>query len=275
MPQFAPSLALATAATLHGDLARYEMKYLVDVALLPELRAFVQLFCHPDPHARGDPPGYEVTTLQFDTAFGALHLMKEHKALNRFKLRARVYGAEEVSPLFLEIKRKNGDAIIKSRASIARRRGTLHEIVAGDRVPAGLDPRDRMAFLEFVRLVQQLDARPVMRVRYRRESFLSDNDGYGRVTFDTALRYMPTSEWRVTPEGGRWRRMDTALATQRPFPAFILELKSTWNQPTWMAELVERFNLTRCDFCKYSTAMRLESLHRGFSYSDASENTTY
>ncbi|MEZ5300589.1 MAG: hypothetical protein R3F11_08010 [Verrucomicrobiales bacterium] len=45
--------------------------------------------------------------------------------------------------------------------------------------------------------------------------------------------------------------------------------------PKWMLELVERFNLQTTGFCKYATAWRLETLFRGFEYTDQSENTTY
>lgn len=273
-----PLLSQLLPGALHAeaaDIARYEMKYLVDVALLPELREFVQIFCEPDEHCMGTPPEYEVTTLQFDTLFGNLCRMKEDKALNRFKLRARAYGPPRSSPLFLEIKRKIGDTVIKSRATIAPGWECVRDIINGGRVPAGLAGKSKPAFYEFIRLFRQIDAQPVMRVRYNRESWMSVNDGYARVTFDRALRYMPTRGWDVLPDDGRWRVMDSATATGRGYPGFILELKSTGQMPTWMDELIKRFNLVRCDFCKYATAMRLESLYRGFSYSDASENTTY
>ena len=90
------------------------------------------------------------------------------------------------------------------------------------------------------------------------------------MTFDRFLRYQPTRDWSL-PGDGHWRAMDTATATGRDYPSFILELKCTSDQPAWMAELIERFNLVRTDFCKYATATRLELLMQGHAYSDASE----
>ena len=60
-------------------------------------------------------------------------------------------------------------------------------------------------------------------------------------------------------------------------PECILEsaMKAMKDSPKWMLELVERFNLTTTGFCKYATAWRLETIQRGFQYSDQSENTTY
>jgi len=252
------------------------MKYLVDVSLLTDIRDFVSLFCHEDPHTEGDPPEYTVTTLQFDNVFGDLNLMKENKALNRFKLRARAYGDRDLpaAPLSLEIKRRLNDVIVKSRATVKPGWSSLEEILFGNRMPDFLRDPDRLAFHEFMRLYQEIDAHPVMLVRYRRESWISDNDGYARVTFDREMRYHPQNRFDLDPVDS-WRTMDSLTAVQRPYPAFVLEIKSTGHLPTWMAELIERFNLVRCDFCKYATAMRLESLYRGHSYSDASENTTY
>jgi hypothetical protein len=119
-----------------------------------------------------------------------------------------------------------------------------------------------------------MNARPVLRIRYDRESFISENDGYARVTFDRRLRYQPARDWRL-PGDGHWRSMDTSTAVGRDYPSFILELKCTADQPAWMAELMERFNLVRTDFCKFATATRLELLNRGIMFSDASENCTY
>lgn len=75
--------------------------------------------------------------------------------------------------------------------------------------------------------------------------------------------------------GVRWRCMDSATAFNRPYSAVILELKTYRDAPSWMSRLTERFSLERVGFCKYSTAMRLESLFQGAMYSEGSENCTY
>jgi len=65
--------------------------------------------------------------------------------------------------------------------------------------------------------------------------------------------------------------MDSSVALNRAFSGVILELKTYSDAPQWMSELTERFSLSRTGFCKYSTAMRLESLFYGSTYSDASD----
>lgn len=255
-------------------LARYEMKYVVDVRLKDAIRDFVRLFCRPDSNTDPQTGEYTVSTLFFDNYRRDCYLWNESKSVNRFKLRARCYGTSENSPLFLEVKRRIGEVVDKSRATIRRGWNNIEDIVTGPRMPSGLVPDHRTAFSEFERAFRMMDARPVLRLRYERESYMSENDAYGRVTFDRHLRYQPARDWTL-PGEGHWRSMDTSTATGRDYPAFILELKCTGDQPAWMAELMERFNLVRTDFCKFSTATRLELLNRGFAFSMASENCTY
>lgn len=255
-----------------NSVARYEMKYLVDVRLREPIQQFVSLFCEADPFSRSTPPTYSVVTLQFDSPWGGLYLGKDDKAMNRFKLRARTYGSDGKAPLFLEIKRKLGDVVVKSRAVFDNGWGDLEGLILGDRMSPLLRHGSDMAFLEFRRLIQELGAAPVLRLRYDRESYVSGNDLYARVTFDSAMEYHPQRAWTLDGRETAWKKMDTGTAMNRSFPTFVLELKTTDQMPSWMAELIERFNLTRTDFCKYATAVRLESLHKGFMYTDASEN---
>ena len=69
--------------------------------------------------------------------------------------------------------------------------------------------------------------------------------------------------------------MDSETALNRNFSGVVLELKTFSDAPLWMVELTERFDLVRIGFCKYFTAVRLDSLFCGGVYSDASENCTY
>jgi hypothetical protein len=101
-----------------GDLTRYELKYLLHPAQVPLVRAFIAGWCKPDANAKGDPPSYINTTLLFDTPDRACYRARCTNALSRFKLRARVYATDGSSPVILEIKRKLGHNIIKSRAKI-------------------------------------------------------------------------------------------------------------------------------------------------------------
>ncbi len=258
-----------------SELERHEAKYIVEPRLIPQIREFIRPFCVPDPNADGDPPEYHITTLQLDSFTLALHRAKDLEAVNRFKLRCRTYGLEGTSPVFLEIKRKIKGIIVKSRVVIPREYwgpGLFQR-----EFPSDLPFRsrhERFNFIEFRRLMHVLDARPVMLIRYTRESYMGRNDTYARITFDRRLCYCPAQGWALPPQGVRWRPMDSSMALRRPYSGFILELKAYRDAPEWMVEMTERFNLVRTGFCKYSTAMRLESLYSGAEYSEGAENCT-
>lgn len=259
----------------NAELERYEAKYVLHPSLVPEIREFLRPFCKPDPNAGGDPPEYVITTLQLDSATLALHLAKERESSNRFKLRCRTYGLDGKAPVFLEIKRKIKGVIVKSRVMIPREHwGPALFGHSPPEIPFR-SRHDRANFGEFRRLMQILDARPVMNIRYHRESYLGAIDDYARVTFDRRMCYCPARGWDVPPMGVRWRGMDSATVFNRSYSPVILELKTYRNAPTWMSDLTERFGLERSGFCKYSTAMRVESLYQGAMYSDGSENCTY
>jgi len=256
-------------------LERYELKYIVHPSQLADIRDFIRPFTVSDPNASIDPPEYEVITLQLDSPWLALYKAKEHDALNRFKLRIRTYVTDETSPVFLEIKRKIKGIIVKSRARIPLDAWS-RAVETRPRDPLGIRlTAEGTNYLQFLRLVQELGARPVMRIRYLRESYLGRNDQYARLTIDRRLQYQPTRSWDMEDFDGRWWSMDTAFAQRRPWSGVILELKTFLDAPLWMVDLTERFDLERVGFCKYFTAMRLESLYGGAMYSDASENCIY
>ncbi len=261
-------------------IERFEQKFVLHPRLIAPVREFIRPFCIPDPNGRGEIPEYIVTTLQLDTPMMDLALAKERKAFTRFKLRIRTYGvdAPPKAPIFLEIKRKVGAVIIKSRAKMTR--ATYHErsVTHPETATMLKSPKDNAVQLEFCRIVNEISARPKMLIRYIRESYFGANDDYARVTFDRRVSYRPTRSWLLpgpeVAEWKYWRPMDVQEAFRRNYAGYIFELKSMRDTPTWMLETIERFNLTNTGFCKYATAWRLESLMRGFEYTLEGQNTT-
>ena len=262
-------------------IERFEQKYIIHPNLVPKIREFIKPFCIADPNGKGKIPEYSVTTLQLDTPTMDLALAKERKTYARFKLRIRTYGKGGSAPVFLELKRKIGGVIIKSRAKM-----TMEQYKGdNDGLPIVLNPEqcellnnpvDNHYFLEFARIARRVEARPKMLIRYIRESYFGANDDYARLTFDRRITYRPTRNWTIPgiEDSKGWRPMDSQVGLNRPFAGYVFELKAMRDAPRWMLELVERFNLTTTGFCKYATAWRLETLFRGFAYDSASQNTT-
>jgi hypothetical protein len=247
------------------QLDRHEAKYVIPAWKIPDIREFVRPFCEPDRYSHGDPPRYTVTTLQLDSPHFSLHYAKSHEALNRFKLRVRTYGRPGKNPVFLEVKRKIRSTIVKSRARVPFERWS-EDLVRNKRVTLDFHSyQEETAFLDFIRLVREIDARPVVLVRYEREAYVSKLDHYARVSFDTRLTYQPTESWTSWGEGGRWIPLDTNLVQNKNhnFSGAVLEIKTLSDTPQWMIDLVMNFDLARVGHCKYSNAVWQESFFRG------------
>ncbi len=262
-------------------IERFEQKYIIHPRLVPKIREYIKPFCIPDPNGRGKIPEYTVTTLQLDTPAMDLALAKERKTFARFKLRIRTYGKGGSAPVFLELKRKVGGVIIKSRAKMRMDQYNGDNdgrpiVLFPEECPLLASPVDNHYFLEYSRVARAVGAHPRMLIRYIRESYFGANDDYARLTFDRRICYRPTKSWTLPgiEDTTGWRAMDTQTGLNRPFAGYIFELKAMRDAPKWMLELVERFNLTTTGFCKYATAVRLESVFRGVHYDAASQNVT-
>jgi hypothetical protein len=247
-------------------VTRYESKYIIPRSLVPQMRAFIQPFCVPDPHAHGTPPEYTITTLQMDTPDYALHYAKEREAIRRFKLRVRTYGEIGSAALFVEVKAKLENTIVKTRVTIPFKTWSK-ELLFGVQLPDIFkNERQEIDFLQFKRLVWELGARPVALVRYVRESYVGAVDRYARVTFDHKLQYQMTDSWTDFGRSGVWRGMDSTEAQGfgLDYSGVVLEVKTLSHTPVWAIDLVERFQLSKKGNCKYSTALWREGFFCGY-----------
>ncbi|MBN1673939.1 MAG: polyphosphate polymerase domain-containing protein [Kiritimatiellae bacterium] len=246
-------------------IERHEAKYVIPRSKVAAVREFIRPFCIPDPYSRGTPPEYLITTLQLDSSNLALHHAKENDALTRFKLRVRTYGTDGKAPVFLEVKRKIKGVIVKSRVAVPAE-AWGEDLVFNTRVKLNFkSEREVHSFLEFVRLAREIGARPVVWLRYTRESYWGMADHYAKVTFDRNLLYQPANSWDSWGKDGMWRSMDSSFTQGKdyPFSGVVLELKTGHDAPRWMVDLTRELELVRTGNCKYSTAVWAEGLFRG------------
>ena len=251
-------------ADFSTELDRFEAKYVIPRDLVEPIKAFIRPHCEMDRHCAKAGGHYFINTLQLDSPALSLHRAKEREATHRFKLRVRTYGNPPGgSPVFMEIKRKYYERIIKSRACIS----------FSDWKPGILDCRpeelrlksvkEREAFRDFVRLCREIDARPMVYIRYRREAFSGIFDHYSRITFDSQLSYQPARDPYDWGGNGRWISMDSSIVWRMRESPLVLEVKCTEQVPTWMVHLVQEFDLIRRGNCKYSNAIWMESMLSG------------
>ena len=227
-------------------------------------------FCEPDPNCFDNPPTYVNTTLQLDSPGLGLHYAKQWDFVDRFKLRVRTYGDPVGEfPVFMEVKGKDRNTILKQRCQIPFAQWGEHlfrnEIIKDIQFKTAKEADN---FYQFIRLAKQIGARPVMLIRYRRESYFGKIDSYSRVTFDTELQYQQTYSWNSWGADGGWRALDNPMMQTRRhdrelhFWGVVLELKALHDVPRWMLDVVTKLDLWRQGHCKYSNAIWAESMFR-------------
>jgi SPX domain protein involved in polyphosphate accumulation len=236
-------------------IERYEYKYLVPDSLVPGIRAAVRTTSKIDRYA-GPDGTYRIRSLYFDTDKYDLYWANEREQADRFKLRARMYPGK-ISPVFLEVKRRVLDVIIKSRAAVPA--NIWRDVLAGhDAALAGLPPHIRSGAMKFLAPYHRHHARPVILVEYEREAYISDVDNYARLTFDRKICVQMQENLDLEAIPNRWRSIDHRAQTRTQEPVSVLEMKFERRPPRWMVALVQRLELYRLSFSKYCYGVTAE-----------------
>lgn len=263
-------------ADFSTEMDRFEAKYIIPRQLVEPIKDFIRPYCVMDTQCEAAGGNYFINTLQLDSPALSLHYAKEREASHRFKLRVRTYGNPPGNaPVFLEIKRKYFERVLKSRACIAFddwKPGVLEKHVSELNFKT---VKEREAFREFVRLSEEIDAMPLVYIRYSREAYTGIFDHYARITFDSQLCYQPVFDMYNWGGDGRFISMDSGLVHNRRESSLVLEVKCTEQVPTWMVELVQEFDLVRSGNCKYATAIWMESLLTGMEEAPFADEFMY
>lgn len=226
--------------------SRREMKYIVSEVAAQAIRDMVVAHLDPDIYtSKAGRQGYYLTSLYLDSVPMSLYRQTRRGEKNRFKLRIRFYDHSPDSPAYLEIKRRQTEAILKERAAITKQ--------AANRLLAGLwpTPDDLIepssasihALDLFCNLCDSLNVHGIVFVGYRREAYMTSNSNRVRVTFDrelTAYRFEQHCGLQIASKG---------------YPVnmngVILEFKFTDRFPGWMHEIVQIFGLQKRSVPKY------------------------
>jgi len=235
-------------------LSRHECKYFVAPQLLPQMRDYLSSFVEPDAYAASCREyRYPVTSLYLDSPELLLYRMTAEGRRTRFKLRIRSYSDDPRDPVYLEIKKRADKVVIKRRARVSAGRAAA---LLGDRFHRR-GPEARMSGAvdgEFTNLVALLGARSAIRIRYQREAYQSRTKDPVRITFDTNLERSAI----LAGQAGNERDNCWPVATA----GVVLEIKFTEAFPSWVREMIIRFQLDRCSIAKYMMSMN-DALRRG------------
>lgn len=246
-------MARTTVHAFETPIDRYEYKYRIAPAMLPEIRRRVRQACEPDPKARA--ASYLVATLYFDSPRRALYRQGLNQAWKRLKLRVRRYVS---GPYFLEVKRRHKRLVMKSRVAIEPQwwPGILVDPTLLHR--CGLSALDRGRAEFFIGWYLRFHAAPVVVVRYRREAYVSRLDRYARVTVDTRLEARPALGYEIPiADDAGWIPLDDPATSGLPVSGAILELKSTADVPLWMTDMARDLGLRTRGFSKYGRGLEV------------------
>jgi len=228
------------------EFQRYECKYLLAEVTALEIQRALAGYLAPDEHAALRPDhSYSIASLYLDAPHLRLHRETRSGQRSRFKLRVRTYGDAAGDPVFFEIKRRHDAIVTKSRVMLPRR--ALADFFGGRLDAAELTPRDRACIAEFAGRVVELQAQPVVIVRYQRQAYVGTLEPGVRVTFDRQICSAPARSFEVRHGGTDWRTVEDQRV--------VLELKFRGAMPGWIQDAVRRFELRRTSYSKYSNSV--------------------
>ena len=237
---------------------RFELKYVVPEHVARQLAAQVQPYCKTD--ATGSLDGnYVVTSLYLDSPQWHLHQAVMTAQPVRFKARVRTYGSDPHADAWVEIKRRFGEVIAKSRARVRAHfwptlvdRFALAQPDTWQLAQSALD-----VVKDFQSAVVATDLQPAMLVRYDREAYMGVLEPDVRVTFDRNLRYLRSHDAELVHDESRYHGMAGRDVFDGVPHAVVVELKFNLRMPLWMGDCVRTLQLHRGSFAKYSTAVEL------------------
>ncbi|GIM88620.1 polyphosphate polymerase domain-containing protein [Paractinoplanes toevensis] len=233
--------ALRAPTALHA-FNRYEIKYLLPSAQIPELRA--ELVGRLDVDSHGTDGGYGVWSTYYDTRDLRFYWEKIEGLKFRRKLRIRHYGDRytvgDDTTVHVEIKQRVNRVTQKRRIALPYR---LARDLCDRRIMIEHEPSQRAFVEEVLELAGLLDLRPVAMTGYQREAYVGHGADLGlRVTMDHRIR-------------GRDRDFDFAADAENrlivPARLSVVEFKADERVPYWLTDLAARMNMSIVRVSKY------------------------
>ncbi|MBI5608050.1 MAG: polyphosphate polymerase domain-containing protein [Deltaproteobacteria bacterium] len=242
---------------------RCEFKYQIMAEQVPALKAAIAPYCDVDPFV-GDAGRYTITSLYLDTHDRRFYWATENQVHARMKLRVRTYGMNCEGPVFLEIKRRFGDAQSKSRVQVPRDHWQAAVLPGGSETFKHwkMDGKKMGVVKDFAAIVGGYALEPVCCVRYDRDPFVGRLNPDIRITFDQAMRAYSAHDWTLHPHDADYLPVDYPYNFASPEPRLVLEIKFDMRLPVWLIDLVRTFDLKREAYAKYVTSVnRLQDDH--------------
>lgn len=224
-------------------MQRYEMKYLLSGAQTDFLRRRLE------GHMQIDEYGLtSIASLYYDTPDARLIRASLEKPAFKEKLRARSYGvATDLSPVFLELKRKYDGVVYKRRVQSTIPQ--VEDFFAGENSLGGSEQiqKELQYFRDFYGTLL-----PACLIVYDRTAYFEPG-GEARLTIDHKPRYR-LEDLTLT------RSMEGAPLLDPGWT--ILEVKVQGAMPLWLSAALSEGGIFKTSFSKYGEAYRRELLKK-------------
>lgn len=222
---------------------RYELKYMLTPAQKEELLRISSPYMKEDTYGQTT-----IRNLYYDTSNYRLIRRSLEKPEYKEKLRMRSYRtAQNMEPVFLELKKKYGDKVYKRRTQIVQQEA-LDRIREKQTLGSSQVEKEIDYFVSFYE-----DLQPRTCIFYDRTAYEPVGGGPFRFTLDENIRYR-TDRFSLAeePSGERILRPDTCL----------LEVKTADAVPVWLSRFFTENGIYRTSFSKYGAAFEKQMKER-------------
>lgn len=226
---------------------RFEYKYLVDLKDLESVRNDFSPYLEYDYYSQiNDAKDYTVRSIYYDTNSLRFYREKIEGIKNRKKIRIRTYNRhQDFNPIFLEIKRKYGDKIIKNRSVYDAH--LYSELLEKRCIVSAVNSQTKTLCensTKFMHNVLINSLVPTVLISYDREAYFSKINNSLRITFDKNIRYSVYPEFHTFFNDSE---LKNALEGY-----FILEIKFNTGFPKWISQIIQKHSIVRKSLSKYS-----------------------
>lgn len=228
---------------------RYEFKYILSGDRLSRVTEVLDNHLSRDKHC-GENGDYPIRSIYFDSPDMRWFHEKRDGLHKRFKYRLRTYSHDDAgysSPLYLELKGRDGNLVIKHRvrlpieifsSGIPGGASSLREILFN--ISPGNSVAERFIAQSF-----RYKLAPSVITDYNRAAWEDHTNPDFRATIDTACTAWRTSN-RGLPEG---------VPAQIIPSGGIVEIKFRYRIPFWFQRLVKEMDLNRISCSKFQKAV--------------------
>lgn len=237
--------------SLHAE--RFELKYTLPLDAGMAFMNAIQPWVLPDAYTDPVSHRYLVYSCYFDSPDLSHYWAKKNNLLQRHKVRLRSYRypLHHAQTLFAEIKKKDTVTVFKERAPLTAR--AVHSFIKDGKIaPTSLTHQKILE--KFLHFIKEEKLHPKMLVLYTRMAFWGRSAQPPRVTLDFDLKATPAQSVDdfLYIKNHTWKNIADRTA--------ILEIKYTQAVPTWLNDLLYRFQLTEQTYSKYGASVE-RALH--------------